>query len=541
MVDVMGVFEDIQIDDRAIMHNMKDNWKEEMETSLGNTFFRIPESAQIKQLIPLIGDRAYRHNYRYLGDKRGEFVRYFKGVYRRNMHQNLNYLIQEYYHEFGLVPSSQQIKEVRDYVKRNFKINADFETDHDYINFTNCLLKIRGEGAWETVPHHPKHLTFVQIPHEYRKKSTQKYKGDPAVDCPEFHTYLTKVCSCSPNPEQMYQTLWEVIGYCMQLSVRFKKCFLIISKQSNTGKSTFLNILTALLGDDNTSKVRLDKITSKGFGAGSAAYKLLNYYDDLPRYIPVENLDIWKSQIDGYYFDYEKKYQDATKHRNILKQVYAANALPKMNWDLTISVRVLILWFNYQFKPQSVGGDQIKFWEEKHVINNEDEMGGIIYNAIEALKVLFERDEFMSSSAEEVLDEALSETDTIYRFVKECCKTGRKIVDTGAIEDWYHQEKHQLYYLFTEYQDLIGDTNNKITQTVFTKVLKKMGYPLKKVQYYDKNSKGELQRRYKSVYLGVEFMKFPEYLTFMIEDLEGDEDLETTKWGEINKEFGIDE
>jgi len=534
----MGVFEDIQIDDRRYYYGP--DWEKEMRESLGTTFNSIPENAQIKRLAALIGKRIYLHQYRYLGDERGEFVRYFKGVYHRAMFQNLNYVIQLYYDTFHLVPTSKQIGEVRDYIKRNYKINTDFEVDHDYINFTNCLLKIREPDAWTTVDHDPKFHTFVQIPWEYRPNAI--YKGEPEVDCPEFHSYLTKVCSKAPNPEQMYKTVWEVMGYAMQLSVRFKKCFLIISKKSNTGKSTFLNILTALLGNENTSKTRLDKITAKGFGAGAAAYKLLNYYDDLPRFIPVENLDIWKSQIDGYYFDYERKYQDATKHRNILKQIYAANSLPKMNWDLTIAVRVLILWFNYQFNPPSMGGEQIKFWEEKYVISNKREMEGILYNSVVGLRHLFERDEFVGGEADTILDQALSETDTIYKFVKECCKTGYRVPKgdrTGVTEDWYHQEKTQLYYLFTEYQDLVGDTNQKITKIVFTKVLKKMGYAIKKIQYYDKDSSGVLHRKYKSIYLGVEFMKYPDYLTLLVMEEDLYEEPSTGEWEDIEKEFPV--
>jgi phage/plasmid-associated DNA primase len=460
---------------------------------------RLSRSEQAKELYPYIADACGAHGYRWLGDERGYFVRLHKGIYRRDVTQLLNRLIRSYFDRSGQSATKNMVNEVMDIIRSQFFIHPnELDNNHQYIILRNGRVAIWGPKAWELQPANQDMKTMIQIPHDYVENA----------ECPKWDKFIRTVANGTDNPEESYLTLWEIMGYCMQFSVKMKKAFFLISKESNTGKSTYLNVLTALVGEENCAKTRLDKLTNQSFGAGAAAHKLLNYFDDLPRYIKVETVDIWKSQIDGKELDYEKKYHDATKHPNILKQIYAANALPKLAWDLTVTVRLLIIRFGHIFKE---GIDMVKHWELYEIINNEREMEGIVYKAIKSLRRLFERGYFLGADANSVLHEVKIDTDVIYRFIHRTCKLGVKDENAKRLtEQYYYNRADVLYARFKQFQDMVGDST-QISKNIFTKALKKMGITKKRILKI-KNLKDLLFEAEEdvTVYLGAEFVDFPE-------------------------------
>ena len=280
------------------------------------------------------------------------------------------------------------------------------------------------------------------------------------------------------------------MGYCMQHGIGHQKAFIITSREPRTGKSTFINILTALVGLGNCSKVRLDEIADKQYARAPMAHKLVNYFTDLPTYIQVKNIGIVKDLISDHEFVYEAKYMPHRKHKNILKNIFSCNGLPWVkNMDEAFARRFLIIRFDRTIE------NPVEDWEFKNIITDPDEMEGVANFAVRALKQMRELGGFRGASGAEVLEEWRMETDIVFKFVKKCCT-----VDRDA-----HQKQGDLYNKFIEYQDGQSDTTD-IQQITFTKRLKKMGFIVK--QKWELDPDGQRETKYKA-YQGLKFDRIP--------------------------------
>jgi len=408
---------------------------------------------KIDEIIPEIVDFCLKNGFIWCGDEKGEFLLYEDGVYigkeTQNVKKALEKMIADCYCDAGISPRISNINEVLSAIKREYNCMAsDFDVFPYYINFKNGLFNTK---TWKLEEHRQEHFSRIQTPVNYILNRK----------CSEFDTFLNFIVEKSPKPEEMKQTIIEMMGYCLTTDISFGKAFILFSKKPNTAKSTLINIIVYLVGEHNCSKTQLDKIAHNRFGKSALAHKILNYFTDLPTTTTITENGIVKDLITDKEFVYEAKNMPEQKHRNIIKLVFACNVLPKIkNMTKAFAKRFVLLPFDNQIPEARME----KNWEGNHILNNQNELEGIVAMCMKALKDLYNRGKFLNSSEEVIMKEWEWSNNVVYRFINQYCEKTDDMVETKIL--------HDLFNKFLKDNKLVY--SNKISS--FTRALKRLKF-----------------------------------------------------------------
>ena len=151
---------------------------------------------------------------------------------------------------------------------------------------------------------------------------------DPAAECPTFEEYLGEVC---PRPVDR-KKLQEYVGYTLlHWALPFHKALFIAGPQAS-GKSTFLDVVHALLGEETTCSLAPQEFTSEQFAGYGLWGAWANIRSDIPADL-IENTGKFKEVVAGDPVKVEKKYQDPITIEPTAKHLFAANTLPSADID----------------------------------------------------------------------------------------------------------------------------------------------------------------------------------------------------------------
>ncbi|MFB6294608.1 MAG: phage/plasmid primase, P4 family, partial [Candidatus Nanohaloarchaea archaeon] len=100
-----------------------------------------------------------------------------------------------------------------------------------------------------------------------------QYQED--ADCPRIREFLHEVVEDENVP-----VLQELIGYCLYRDYPINKAFMLLGDGKN-GKSTFLNLLKAFLGEENVATPSLHTLAENRFAKADLYGKLANIHADL--------------------------------------------------------------------------------------------------------------------------------------------------------------------------------------------------------------------------------------------------------------------
>ena len=105
------------------------------------------------------------------------------------------------------------------------------------VNCENGELQFDYQGNYVLQPHDPDHFLTHKIATTY----------DPEAECPLYDAFTAHVFHDCMDPEEMERHLDELLGYILGGS-RWLKTWVLFHGETNTGKSTVLSVLQALLG-----------------------------------------------------------------------------------------------------------------------------------------------------------------------------------------------------------------------------------------------------------------------------------------------------
>ncbi|NMA46563.1 MAG: hypothetical protein GX945_08380 [Lentisphaerae bacterium] len=182
------------------------------------------------------------------------------------------------------------------------------------------------------------------------------YPYDPDAQCPRFLTWLQ---TTQPNT-QIQSALLMLMGLALVPDTSYNVCFFLYG-DGGTGKSTFLDILAALVGHENVCRVPILKMEDR-FATWPLAESLLNIVGEMPTDDPQGRLRYiegdFKDSISGGMITVERKGKDICTARCTARHVFATNALPVFFdksegiWD-----RLIIIPFEQRFRG---GADEIR-------------------------------------------------------------------------------------------------------------------------------------------------------------------------------------
>ena len=238
----------------------------------------------------------------------------------------------------------------------------------------------------------------------FRRRFPVQY--DPDADCPRFKQFLDEVVYDDDRAK-----LQEFVGYCLHYwGMPFNRA-LMLTGPTHSGKSTFLNVVAALLGEDNVARQSLQDLSNR-FGPAELYGKYANIRADLDT-DTVENIGLFKELAAGDRIRAEEKYEHPFRFQVTQKQLYAANEVPDLaHEDDAFHER----WIHVQF-PETVPDDE----RDEHLDNRlttDDELAGVLNWALEGYARLMRQGGFTDErSIDGKKDIWRSQGDSIDQFV----------------------------------------------------------------------------------------------------------------------------
>jgi len=265
---------------------------------------------------------------------------------------------------------------------------------------------------------------FYEIPFEYNPKSK--------TDCPNFKEALT--LWLGNDNKATTDDIFEQFGYYISLSNALKTALLYYGTP-NTAKTQLANILIYILGGKrNVSAISIQQM-NKRFGSRGLEFKIANIYPELPT-TKLFNVGIFKACTGGdLSIPAEIKGGELYSFINSARFLFTANqlaTLENLNDDSFFSRWILIL-FPTQFKM----GDPNRIDDfYKTIIDNPNEIEGIINESVKAVKRLYERKHFRLELYKDTKHIWNFMSNSVYAFIHSCCvrKTKKYILQSEFCE-----------------------------------------------------------------------------------------------------------
>jgi len=207
------------------------------------------------------------------------------------------------------------------------------------------------------------------------------YDYDPEAKCPIFMEFLEKSALQKEIP--IIQTMF---GYCLHSGVEYQKWFMLYGKGSN-GKSVLLDVLSAMLGEENVSGVTLQKLVDNRFAYARLKGKRANISSEVGCEM-IKDTSVLKGLVSGDAMFAENKGVDGFNMKNSAKLIYSANILPKMSEYSDGNMRrIVLLHFTKDINEE----DRDVLLTSK-IVNNE--LSGVLNWAIKGLVQLKYSEQF---------------------------------------------------------------------------------------------------------------------------------------------------
>lgn len=212
--------------------------------------------------------------------------------------------------------------------------------------------------------------------------------------------------SLACHDKNVRMLLEEVIGYTFFRRNELRKAFMLKGKRHN-GKSTFIDMIAYLLGEDNISSLDLADLSHEYKSAGLFG-KLANLGDDIEdEFIP--SAGIFKKIVSGDRMNANVKFSAPIEFNPYCKLIFSGNTIPRLgrgrDSDAIID-RLIIVPFNAEFNKDTEGFSPFI----KYQLRSEECMEYLVKIGIEGLKRVLKRQCFTSTEGTEAALEEYAET-----------------------------------------------------------------------------------------------------------------------------------
>lgn len=362
------------------------------------------------------------------GTRSDQVLWYKNGVYKTQSESEVQGEIDKYIppyisNPYTLSQTSKMIT-VRATAVSYDSINAT----ENYINVRNGLIKL---PEFELVPHSPDVLTTIQLTCNY----------DPAATAPHWEKFKNDYCKDEDGvlDEEMLRLdkmkagiiLSSMYGY------RLKGAFVQFSAEGNTGKSVDCDILTHLLGQDNTANVSFQEMANDRWATGRVWGKRLVVVGDQGRE-SIKDSSTFKQLTGGDAVSAELKglQHFMYKFRGVI--LVSCNHLPVFEDD----------------KGDHMS-ERLNFIHSRNVISEADrdiylrdklinEASGILNWALDGLKDFISNGDRLChcKSSDRLMTEYRCRYDTFFAFLNEACTVTRDMshyIKKVDLENEYEQ------------------------------------------------------------------------------------------------------
>ena len=310
-------------------------------------------------------------------------------------------------------------------------------SDAKYIAFKNGIYNI---DNGEFIGFSPDYIITNKINYDYIQDAYSEI-ADNTLD------------KLSCHDDKIRNLLEELIGYTFYRRNELRKAFILIGDKAN-GKSTYLDMVKSLLGDENTSALDIGELDDR-FKTFGLFHKLANIGDDIgDDFIP--NPAIFKKLVSGERVNADIKYGNPIEFNSYAKLLFSANDIPRIrDKSGAVQSRLIIIPFNATFSPDDPDFDPYI----KYKLRQTECMQYLIQVGIIGLKRVLENQRFtVSEKVQRELNEYEEFNNPILLFFKSDVK----------IENEPTNVVHQKYTEFC-----IANGFNPMSNIEFSKQIKK--------------------------------------------------------------------
>ena len=312
-----------------------------------------------------------------------------------------------------------QRREVLDYME--LICDPVTPADANYIAFRNGVYSLRDK---KLEPFSENLVITNRIPWNYNQNAYSEL-ADKTLDRLACHD------------KEIRALLEECIGYCFYRRSEMSKAFILTGDRAN-GKSTFLDVIKAILGDDNIAALDLSELGDR-FSTAMMFGKLANIGDDIgDDFLQGTQVATFKKIVSGNRIKAERKGQDPFDFNPYVKLLFSANDIPRMR-DKTGAVlrRLVIIPFDAHFSPYLPDGSEDPEYNSgiKYDLTQEPAIEYFIRVGLAALKRVVDGDHFTESEkVKKQLRSYEEENNPIISFINE---VGRNEIVNEPTNDVY--------------------------------------------------------------------------------------------------------
>ena len=282
---------------------------------------------------------------------------------------------------------------------RTFTEREEFDQDPTLLTLENGILDIK---TGELNEFSPEYLSIVKLPVYFNKEAK----------CPTIDKFLSEIVA----PEDV-QTLYEIAGFLLLKKYFIHKAIMQIG-DTHSGKSTYQQLLCALIGDRNVSHVSIQSLLTNRFATSQLYGKLMNSYADLPN-TALKQTGLFKILTGEDRLSAEKKLKDFFEFENKAKLIFSCNEMPK-TYDKSDAffIRWLIINFPNRFDDKNPCTDKKLISK----LTTQEELSGFLNKAIEYAKILFNQEHFTNNpDLEDIRQYYEKLSNPIFAFLNDTC------------------------------------------------------------------------------------------------------------------------
>lgn len=346
-----------------------------------------------------------------------EFYIYEDNYWQRKNEFQIKKYIQEFCLEHGYDTKYYQPYKKADDLLNQAKLDFFTEviTNLNILNFNNGTYELDNMVFRE---HRKDDFVFHCLSYDY----------DAKADCPKWKAFIKEVL-----PQEDLQTaIQEVMAYPLS-KLHLEKIGYLIGNGRN-GKSVALDVLSAVLGEDNVSHVPLEDIVKNdGKGLQQMENKLINItYETNAKIV---DSSIFKSYVSGEALNIKRLYSDTYATKNYPQTILSSNSMPQSSdYSEGYYRRWRFILFNVTIPVEKINPNLKKELCE--------ELPGICNWLLEGVRRLRENKKFTYSPSIEALhNEYRIESDNVYSFLN----------DENYIQST--NQKKLLSLLYKEFED----------------------------------------------------------------------------------------
>lgn len=354
-----------------------------------------------------------------------------------------------------ILPEFINIKTI-DRVYELLKIDADIQRSFEDLNrqplhtiaFTNGLLDVLDGKLYSYSEIDAEDLYIInQLPHKYPT-------SEPPHD--RIDKWLDFIC-LDPDDKEM---LLQYAGLCMTHDTRQQK-FLMLKGKGGQGKSIVINMINAVVGEENLSHLALETISGNKFMAWTLLGKLVNSCGDL-RNKPLEDITVIKKLVGEDPIDAEIKYAIApVSFLNYAKLLFSANEIPLIKNERTDGFYRRLLVLEMPNTPPEINPNLTSELKEQ--------LDGFIWLAVQALQRMYGRDGngkiIISKNSKTQTEKHKYFSDSVSGFIHEMLNED----ESGRVST---TDMWKMYQHYCEEEECQG-----LGKKSFFKALEDKGYP----------------------------------------------------------------